>query len=68
MCGTLPALSVSAVFCIYDLCRRQIDRRTQARRLRERVAFMLWVAANLDEKESRAAVPVAASGGASEDE
>jgi hypothetical protein len=40
---SLPTLAVSAVFCLWNAYQRDRDRR--GRRLRERVAFMVWVAA-----------------------
>jgi len=38
------ALAVSAIFCLYQHYRQAISRRQ--RQLRERVAYMLWTAAN----------------------
>jgi hypothetical protein len=68
MCATLPTLTVSAVYCLYALCRRDRQERARLhheRRLRERVAFMLWVAAHL---EDAPLAPVLAAGGAEDDD
>jgi hypothetical protein len=43
MITALPALTVSAIFLLWDACRRQ--RLVRERLLHERVAYMLWVAA-----------------------
>ena len=40
---TLPTLAVSAVYCLWNGYR--IAHLQRLRKLRERVAFMLWVAA-----------------------
>ncbi len=71
MCATLPTLSVSAVFCLYEVCQRHRQARARLaheRRLRERVAFMLWAAATLEEEEPPPVRPAAASGGATGDD
>jgi hypothetical protein len=41
---TLPTLAVSAVYCLWNVYR--LAQYQRDRKLRERVAFMLWVAAN----------------------
>jgi hypothetical protein len=43
MITTIPTLTVSTIYLAWDACRRQQERRD--RLLRERVAYMLWVAA-----------------------
>ncbi len=40
---TLPTLAVSAVYCLWNVYRFAQSQRD--RKLRERVAYMLWVAA-----------------------
>jgi hypothetical protein len=40
---TLPTLAVSALYCFWNVCR--LAERQRDRRLRERVAYMLWVMA-----------------------
>jgi hypothetical protein len=47
MLTALPVLTVSAIFLTWTACRRERERRE--RRLRERVAYMLWVAAHQDD-------------------
>ncbi len=42
MITALPTLTVSAIFLAWNVCRRERER--CARLLRERVAYMLWVA------------------------
>jgi len=44
MLTTLPALTVSSIFLAWNACRRTARHRD--RLLRERVAYMLWVAAH----------------------
>lgn len=44
MMTALPAVTVSAIYLLWSACRRERLRR--ARLLRERVAYMLWVAAH----------------------
>jgi hypothetical protein len=44
---SVPALSVSAIFCLYHAYCQFLLRRK--RRLHERVAYMLWVMATRDE-------------------
>ena len=39
----LPTLGVSAVYCLWNMY--EAARRHRERKLRQRVAFMLWVAA-----------------------
>lgn len=51
MFTALPAITVSAIFLAWSACRRQRERRD--RLLRERVAYMLWVAAHQDERAPR---------------
>jgi hypothetical protein len=46
MITALPALTVSTIFLVWNACRREKERRQ--RLLCERVAHMLWVAANHD--------------------
>lgn len=42
-----PALLVAWIYCVYTSRRREQERQTLLeRRLRERVAFMLWIAAH----------------------
>jgi len=43
MITALPAITVSAIYLAYSATRR--DRHRRARLLRERVTYMLWVAA-----------------------
>ena len=40
---TLPTLAVSAVYCLWNVYR--LGHYQRARKLRERVAYMLWVMA-----------------------
>jgi hypothetical protein len=47
MFTAIPALTVSTIFLAWNVCHRQ--RRRRDRLLRERVAYMLWVAANRDD-------------------
>jgi len=48
--ATVPALSVSAIFCLYHAyCQFLLRSAQRRRRLRERVAYMLWVMATQDE-------------------
>jgi hypothetical protein len=42
---SVSALAVSAIYCLYQAYARQLQGRRE-RVLRERVAFMLWVAAS----------------------
>lgn len=42
---TIPALAVASIYCLYSVQRRILERRRE-QRLRERVAFMLWMAAH----------------------
>jgi hypothetical protein len=44
---TIPTLAVSAAYCIWNAYRMALLR--QDRVLRERVAYMLWVASGQDE-------------------
>ncbi|HKI30434.1 MAG TPA: hypothetical protein VKA46_00985 [Gemmataceae bacterium] len=44
MITAIPALTVSTIYLAWDVCRREQERRDRV--LRERVAYMLWVAAN----------------------
>ena len=44
MLAALPTLTVSAIFLAWNVCHRERQRR--ARLLRQRVAYMLWVAAH----------------------
>jgi hypothetical protein len=44
MFAAFPTLAVSAIFCLWEFCRRERLRR--ARLLRERLTWMLWVMAN----------------------
>jgi hypothetical protein len=45
--ATIPALAVASIYCLYSVQRRDLEKRQQReRRLRERVAFMLWMAAH----------------------
>jgi len=47
--ATVPALSVSAIFCLYHAyCQFLLRSAQRRRRLRERVAYMLWVMATED--------------------
>jgi hypothetical protein len=47
--ATVPALSVSAIFCLYHAyCQFLLRSARRQRRLRERVAYMLWVMATED--------------------
>ena len=39
----LPTLTVSAIYCVWNLYR--VAQRQRQRRLRERVAYLLWVVA-----------------------
>jgi hypothetical protein len=41
--SALPVMTVSAIFCVWNAYRHEVRRRQ--RQLRERVAYMLWVAA-----------------------
>jgi hypothetical protein len=41
----VSALAVSAIFCLWQIYRRQEQARRQ-RQLRQRVAFLLWEMAN----------------------
>jgi hypothetical protein len=44
---TIPALAVASIYCLYSVQRRDQERRQRReQRLRERVAFMLWMAAH----------------------
>jgi hypothetical protein len=47
MLTALPAITVSTIFLAWSASRR--DRERRDRLLRERVAYMLWVAANEDD-------------------
>jgi hypothetical protein len=48
--ATVPALSVSAIFCLYHAyCQFLVRSERRQRRLHERVAYMLWVMATEDE-------------------
>ena len=40
----IPALAISAVYCLWNLHRLWLQRRDHV--LRERVTYMLWVCAN----------------------
>ena len=42
--GAVPALAVAAIFCTWNAYGRLLMLRS--RRLRDRVAFLLWVAAS----------------------
>jgi hypothetical protein len=46
MLTALPTLTIAAIFLAWSACHR--ERRRRARLLRERVAYMLWVAAHDD--------------------
>jgi hypothetical protein len=47
--ASAPALSVGRLFCPYRVYRQALRRREQhRRRLHERVAYLLWVAADVD--------------------
>ena len=50
MLTTLPALTVSSIFLAWNVCRRNSSQRDRV--LRERVAYMLWVAAHTDDPGS----------------
>ncbi len=52
MLAAIPALTVSAIFVAWNAARRERQRRD--RQLRERVAYMLWVAAHHDDPPHRA--------------
>jgi hypothetical protein len=45
MLTAIPAITVSTIFIAWNACRRR-ERERRDRQLRERVAHMLWVAAN----------------------
>lgn len=47
MITSLPVLMLAFVYCVWDQYRR--CRLHRARALRERVAYMLWVVANLED-------------------
>jgi hypothetical protein len=47
MLAALPVITVSTIFLAWTACRRERERRE--RLLRERVAYMLWVAAHQDD-------------------
>lgn len=68
---TFPTLSVSLLYCLSEATRRERARRTReahSRRLRERVALMLWVAAHLDDKPRAVPLAVALGGGVDEED
>lgn len=45
--ATIPTLAVASIYCLYNAGRRELERRRRrAQRLRERVAFLLWVTAH----------------------
>jgi hypothetical protein len=44
LCASVPVLAVAVIFRLWQAYRQPLLRRE--RRLRERVAYMLWVAAN----------------------
>ena len=48
--STLAAVAVAGIFCVYQFYVRKTESRK--RKLRERVAYMLWVMANGSEMES----------------
>jgi hypothetical protein len=50
---TVPTLAVSVIFCLYHTY--QVTRLRRECVLRQRVAYMLWVMAGLDEEGSSAA-------------
>jgi hypothetical protein len=52
MIAALPAITVSAIFVAWNVARR--ERQQRDRLLRERVAYMLWVAAHQDDPPRRA--------------
>jgi hypothetical protein len=52
MLATLPTIAVSTIFVTWNACRR--DRVRRERLLHERVAYMLWVAANQDDDDDEA--------------
>ncbi len=54
MITALPTLTISAIFLAWSVCHRERLRRE--RRLRERVAYMLWVAAHDEERRPDAEV------------
>jgi hypothetical protein len=43
MMSAVPAIAVSMIYCLWNYALRH--RQQRARRLRERVAYMLWVMA-----------------------
>ena len=47
MFAALPALAVSTIYLSWNVCHQERLRREQL--LRERVAYMLWVAAHQDD-------------------
>jgi hypothetical protein len=48
--ASIPALSVSIIFCLHNVCRQFLARRAQRQwRLRQRVAQLLWVMATRSE-------------------
>ena len=52
--ATIPALSVSAIFCLYHAYSQFLLRHQQRHvRLCERVTYMLWVMAHEDEVVER---------------
>ena len=47
MFATLPTIAVSTLYLTWNVCHQERVRRERV--LRERVAYMVWVAANKDD-------------------